>query len=168
MELCQSGFTETKITVLQTYVRGSGRMERCDVKSKSAVSQTSEMIRGMNPTLKPGKFVFCTLPAGLRPDELHEQAIATFREDEGLSLLLPEETATAYGLRASEPMRQITLLVYSSLTGVGLTAAVATALGAASVPCNMIAATLHDHVFVPADMAEAALEVLKRLESQGS
>lgn len=122
------------------------------------------MVRGMNPDLRPGRFVFCSPAAGVDLSPLYEHAIATFREDEGLSLLLPEKVAEAHGLQASEPMCQITLRVYSDLTGVGLTAAVSAALTEKAIPCNVIAATLHDHVFVPADEAQAALAALKDLQ----
>lgn len=130
----------------------------------STVSSAEGMIGGMSPVLQPGTFVFATVADDGTADAIARQALASFRESEGLSVLLPEEKAKALGLNPSAPMRQITLKVYSSLTGVGLTAAVATALAAANIPCNMIAATLHDHVFVPADQAEAALHILGRLQ----
>jgi uncharacterized protein len=67
-----------------------------------------------------------------------------FVEDEGVSRrpcrATPEDPLA---------MRQITLDVHSALDGVGLTAAVAVALAAEGIPCNMIAAHHHDHVFVP-------------------
>jgi hypothetical protein len=71
-------------------------------------------------------------------------------------------------LNTDQPMRCITLNVYSALDGVGLTAAVATVLGDADIPCNMVAAFHHDHVFVPADMAERALAVLVELQRRSS
>ena len=130
------------------------------------VSSADEMIGGMNPELRPGRFVFCTLTASGRNEAAVAAALATFREEEGLSLLLPEELASAHGLAASEPMRQITLNVYSSLSGVGLTAAVSTALAKHGIACNMIAATLHDHAFVPADRADEALQILQELQAR--
>ncbi len=130
------------------------------------VSTARDMIAGMNPELRPGRFVFVTVPPGVASDSLREKALASFREAEGLSLLLPEDVAAAEGLQASEPMCQITLNVFSSLTGVGLTAAVATALAKRGIACNLIAATLHDHVFVPATQADAAMETLARLEAE--
>ena len=54
--------------------------------------------------------------------------------------------------------RRITLGVRSSLEAVGLTAAVAAALTDAGISANVVAAFHHDHVFVPADRAEAALD----------
>lgn len=85
-----------------------------------------------------------------------------------MSLLLPEQHALQAGLSASAPMRQITLKVYSSLTGVGLTAAVATALAKETIAANVIAATLHDHVFVPAQDAERAMEILMQLQKDAT
>ena len=49
------------------------------------------------------------------------------------------------------------LQVHSALDGVGLTAAVAGALAAAGIACNVIAAFHHDHLFVPAARAGAVL-----------
>jgi hypothetical protein len=66
------------------------------------------------------------------------------------------------------PMRRIVLEVFSSLEGVGLTAAVASALSTHAIPCNMVAAFHHDHVFVPSDKAELAMEVLKGLQAASS
>lgn len=127
------------------------------------VQDRDAMIAGMQPDLYPHSYVFCTLPDTAAAGDLLRHALATFHEDEGLSLLLPLDIAAARGFPTDQPMRRITLQVYSSLSGVGLTAAVATALADAGIPCNMIAATCHDHAFVPADMADRALAILKDL-----
>lgn len=125
-----------------------------------------DMISGMTPTLKPGIFVFITTGDTALVTSLSAQAISTFQEEEGMSLLVPVDVAENAGLEPEHPMRCITLNVYSSLEGVGLTAAVSTALRDAGIPCNMIAAFHHDHVFVPSKMASTAMEVLVRLQSQ--
>jgi hypothetical protein len=62
-------------------------------------------------------------------------------------------------------MAMITLNVYSALDGVGLTAAVATALAKAGIACNMVAALNHDHVFVPSERREEALAVMLALQA---
>ena len=123
-----------------------------------------DMIAGMTPVLRPGTFVFVTTTAAELIADLSPLAIATFQEDEGMSLLIPTALAEAKRLPVEAPMRCITLNVYSSLEGVGLTAAVSAALGAQGIACNMIAAYHHDHVFVPADRAEEAMEVLLALQ----
>lgn len=121
------------------------------------VSGRDEMVAAMDPVLMPGEFCFCTVTDGA----LAADALATFREAEGLSVLMAVDRARGLGLPVESPMRQITLRVYSSLEGVGLTAAVAGALAARGIACNMIAARLHDHVFVPAARAEEAVGVLR-------
>ena len=118
------------------------------------VRNTSDMIKQMAPVLKPGRFAYRTMASA--PDI----AIGTFAEDEGLSVLLPAGDG-------EEAYRQITLQVHSSLDGVGLTAAVATALAEVGVAANVIAAHHHDHVFVPEAQAELALDRLKRLAIEG-
>ena len=127
------------------------------------VSGRREMVAAMDPVLMPGRFVFCTVEDGA----LAAEALATFREEEGLSVLLPVARAEALGLAVESPMRQITLRVHSALEGVGLTAAVAGVLADAGIACNMIAARLHDHAFVPEARAEEALALLQALQRDG-
>lgn len=107
-------------------------------------------------------FHFCTF-APAQAAALTADAIAMFREDEGLSLILPDSVVRAHGLPADQPMVCLTLHVHSALDGVGLTAAVASALADAGIACNMVAAFHHDHAFVPEADADRALAVLKEL-----
>ncbi len=124
------------------------------------VRDEATMIRGMQPELRPGRFVFATS----EDPELVAEALGWFREDEGLSLILPEEVAGAAGLPLEPLLRRIVLGVTSALDGVGLTAAVSGALARYGIPCNVVAALRHDHVFVPEDRARDALAVLERLQ----
>ena len=120
----------------------------------TTVRDRDAMVAGMAPELTPGDWAFVTDPA---PADL-AQAIATVAEAEGLSAILPAGLAPA-----AAPMRRITLTVNSDLEGVGLTAAVAGALAAAGIACNMVAGHHHDHAFVPARDAERALAILRDL-----
>ncbi|WP_299356741.1 ACT domain-containing protein [uncultured Shimia sp.] len=124
-----------------------------------------DMIAGMTPDLRPGQFVFASIKDPEQATRLLVDALGTYNEAEGLSLLLPLDVAQAEGLSCDHPMRCITLNVYSALDGVGLTAAVATALAENGIACNMVAAHHHDHAFVPAESAERALALLKGLQS---
>lgn len=126
------------------------------------VRATGAMLAGMEPVVQPGLWVFCILPAG---QPLPPAALASFVEAEGMSVILPVEGAARIGADTSVPMTQITLTVHSSLLGVGLTAAVATALAEQAIPCNMVAAFHHDHVFVPAALAPQAMETLRALQA---
>ena len=53
-----------------------------------------------------------------------------------------------------------------TLTGVGLTAAVSTELAREKIPANIVAATQHDHVFVPSKQAERAMALLRGLQAR--
>lgn len=126
------------------------------------VKDLRKMIAGMAPELVPGDWHFCTCDQR-REAAFLPRALAAFREAEGLSLILDAAATNALGAKLDQPMRQITLTVHSALDGVGLTAAVSKALAAEGIPCNVVAALHHDHVFVPAAQAEAALATLKAL-----
>jgi hypothetical protein len=53
--------------------------------------------------------------------------------------------------------------VHSSLSAVGLTAALSTALAEAGISANIVAALRHDHLFVPWNRREDALRCLEAL-----
>jgi hypothetical protein len=59
------------------------------------------------------------------------------------------------------------LTVNSTLEAVGLTAAFATALGNSGIGCNVVAGAYHDHIFVPLELADAAMHVLRLLQTDG-
>jgi len=127
---------------------------------------THEMISKMTPEMRSGTFVFVTTDDPALGTSLSVDAISIFREEEGISVIIPVELAERSMLNTDHPMRCITLNVYSSLDGVGLTSAVSTALGDNDIPCNIVAAFHHDHVFVPSDRAERAVQVLKSLQNR--
>lgn len=125
------------------------------------VTETADMIAGMNPVLDPQIWRFVQIT----PDNastLLGAAIATFRESEGVSAIVPAARADEAG-QPGPDFRRITLQVLSDLEGVGLTAAVSGALAEAGIACNMVAALHHDHAFVPAGQAAVALEMLEAL-----
>ncbi|TMM55623.1 ACT domain-containing protein [Sulfitobacter sabulilitoris] len=133
------------------------------------ISRTAqEMVSGMTPTVRSGEFVFVTVADPALAASLSSEAISFFKEDEGMSLIIPVETARGASLSVDQPMRCITLNVYSSLDGVGLTSAVSTALGDNAIPCNMVAAFHHDHLFVPTKMHDRALQILTVLQDQAA
>ena len=127
------------------------------------VKDTKDMIRQMSPELKPGDYVFCSTDDHMLASRCRMEALASFGEPEGWSFILEDATARALGLGSDSLMAWIALRVYSSLEGVGLTAAVSTALADIGIPCNIVAAFHHDHVFVPKGMAEKAMQALNDL-----
>lgn len=131
--------------------------------ASAPVRDTAAMIAGMAPRRRPGLYVFAAWGDGPLPPDM----IASFAEDEGLSVILPLDTARTHGLDCRLPMACIALTVASALDGVGLTAAVAQALADRGIPCNMVAALHHDHVFVPDGRADEAMDVLTARAAQG-
>ncbi len=121
------------------------------------------MIAGAVPDRMPGAFVVASVADPARAATLAPLALATMREAEGLSLVLPLDAARAAGFETRAPFACLTLRVASALDGVGLTAAVSGALAAAGIPANVIAAFHHDHVLVPEAQADAACAVLAAL-----
>ena len=130
------------------------------------VKGTRKMIANMTPVLQPGTFVFCSILHRDHSASAVASARGMFAEDEGLSLILPKAEADRQGLTYEIPMKQITLMVFSSVSGVGLSAAVTTELAREKIPANVVAATQHDHIFVPASQADRALEVLRALQAR--
>jgi hypothetical protein len=124
------------------------------------VSDLDGMLAGLEPTLREGSYRF--VPHG--PDEdfidLLHRTFAMVREDEGMTLVIRARRDDPGPLFAA-----ITLQVHSDLEAVGLTSAVSRALAEIDVACNVIAGFHHDHVFVPWDAREAALEALRRLST---
>ena len=121
-----------------------------------------QLLAGLAPRLNAGDFVFITLKEHL---PAHVRPLASFHEWEGESVVLRVEQAETMGLKHSaDTYAWITLGVQSPLDSVGLTAAVAAALAAEGVPCNVVAAFHHDHLFVPSSDGPKALEILHRLQ----
>ncbi|AWM25716.1 ACT domain-containing protein [Sinorhizobium fredii] len=116
----------------------------------------------MKPILGEGEYVYCAVDGGVAP-WLALDPIGTFREAEGLTLILERSSADAAGLSYGPVLRLITLSVHSALEAVGLTASVSAALTRANISANVVAAYYHDHIFVPAADAERALAVLRAL-----
>ncbi|MFT3711491.1 MAG: ACT domain-containing protein [Archangium sp.] len=122
------------------------------------------LLRSLQAQRQPGVYVFALAPPGVDVSAL--QPISTFRETEGLSVIVDEATAQRYGLVPLFRAAWLTLSVHSDLAAVGLTAAVAGALARQGIACNVVAAAHHDHLFVAVDAADAALATLAELQRE--
>lgn len=124
----------------------------------------TELLKNMTPVLHEGAYVFVSVadPSAIDLGD----AICTFREAEGTTLILPKEKADALHLPYDYVAAWITLMVHSSLEAVGLTAAFASELARHGISCNVVAAWYHDHIFVDQKDAHRALEVLRALAAR--
>ncbi|QCB44789.1 ACT domain-containing protein [Hydrogenophaga sp. PAMC20947] len=131
------------------------------------IVELDELLKSMSPEIQDGEYVFCTLPSD-NLDYQHLNPLATFKESEGLTIIIPVESAVQEKLAFEGVFKQITLTVHSSLEAVGLTAAVANKLASYGISANVIAAFYHDHVFVQTEKAEQALSALKEFGAEAS
>ncbi|WP_448248437.1 ACT domain-containing protein [Thalassotalea agariperforans] len=119
----------------------------------------NKLLAAMSPQLMPDEYVFCSLQGEYAQFE-HLLPLATFRETEGLTLVLTKAMAIANNLPFESVFKGITLTIHSSLDAVGLTAAVSTKLAEKGISANVIAAYYHDHIFVQVDKADLAMTAL--------
>ena len=121
------------------------------------------LLAGLRPELSPEPYVYA-----LGPAPAGTAVFATIAEDEGVTVVLPRDEAAAAGLRPEWMAARITLRVDSTLTDVGLTAAVSSRLAARGIACNIVAGLAHDHLFVPEDRADEAFRLLQQLTAEAS
>lgn len=88
-------------------------------------------------------------------------AAAMVDEGELTTLVVPVEAAERAGLPVVVRLSWLTLAVHSSLEAVGLTAAISARLTAVGIACNVLAGYHHDHVLVPFDRTDDAIEALQ-------
>jgi hypothetical protein len=128
------------------------------------IADLDELLRSLDPRLNPGAYVFVSLPEGQRVEP--SKAVAFIREAEGVSVVMDATVAAAAGFAVVQTYAWISLSVHSDLQAVGLTAAIARVLATAQIACNVIAGARHDHLFVPAHQAQAAMTELLALQRQ--
>src|SRR3954453_13030765 len=131
----------------------------------SGLTDLDQLIAQLSPVLVPGEYVLVCVPTQTQADAL--KPICTFVEQEGITAICSRQRADAAGVAYEEVFRQLTLQVYSSLQAVGLVAAVAELLRSAAIPCNVVSAFHHDHLFVPVSRAEQAKTLLEKLSRSG-
>lgn len=128
----------------------------------SGETDLRKLLQNMQPERNPGEFVFCLVQSFERAVTLRPLCI--FQEKEGITVILTKQQTDELALPYSKTLAWITLTVHSSLEAVGLTAAVSKALTEANISCNVVAAYYHDHLFVPVDDAERAMDVLRAIK----
>ncbi len=127
----------------------------------SGIIELDTLLKSLSPDLSNTEYVFCSLPP--HPNLKQLQPLATFCEKEGVSLVIPRETAERAAIAFDGTFKLISLRVHSSLEAVGLTATVAAALAERGISANVIAAYYHDHILVPAERALDALDALAEI-----
>jgi len=122
------------------------------------------LLAAIAPRRHEGVWVFCDVPSGCLPEGIEPRL--TFVEGDTTTVVLAEEQARAAGLPGVLPSVWISLEVDSDLAAVGFLAVITARLAAASISVNVVSAYRHDHLFVPLDRADDAMEVLTSLQAE--
>ncbi len=157
----QSSSQINQSSVLQTPLAAELNVSLKKEKVMSGILELDVLLKNMHPHLSDEEYVFCTIQSSNIESIRTLNPICTFKEDEGLTVVLEKASALKANLQFHEVFKKITLQVHSSLESVGLTAAVSNALASKDISANIIAAYYHDHIFVPSGKSEIALNVLK-------
>jgi len=121
------------------------------------------LLNNMRPVLNTGDYVFCNISTLDKIDLT--KIIGSFKEDEGITIILSKAYADTLGLEYSSIMSWITLQVHSSLEAVGLTAAFSSILAKNCISCNVVAGFYHDHLFVIKEDGDKTMELLCNITS---
>jgi len=119
-----------------------------------------ECKNSLNPFCNEGAFVFVSN----YNDRLEIAPLMVFQEQEGTTAIMRKADALAHHLDIPDTWAFITIGYNSELSMVGLTAKMSTALADQQIPCNVVAAFHHDHIFVPYAMKDEAMDILSSLE----
>lgn len=119
----------------------------------------NKLLKSMNPILDSREFVFCTLQKN-ELEKINFSPICQFQEKEGITFILEKSEAERNNLKFIYPCKMITLAVHSNLNAVGFLAVVTAKLSDNQISVNVISAFYHDHLFVPVEKAEQAVQIL--------
>ena len=131
----------------------------------SGIKELETLLQSMSPELQAGEFVFCTVKQSLL-EVASLQPIATFMEQEGLTVIVEKQQAQRANLEFDGVFKLITLTVHSSLDAVGLTAAVSTKLAKHGISANVVAAFFHDHIFAQFLLSKVVIFLIFLLSSR--
>ena len=132
------------------------------------MTKTDELTRllaNLEPVLAEPDYVFCSIVNAKYGYYAELRPVASYVEDEGLTLVLEKSIADKNKLEYDSIYGLISLSLESDLNDVGLTAQVSQALANYGISANIMAAFHHDHIFIPYKRSNEALKVLKGLQN---
>ena len=127
--------------------------------------ELKDILGNLKPRILEGSFVFTTSNDEL--DHLMKtfKPIATFREEEGITLVISKDEADKFNIKYDSLFRCISLGVHSSLNSYGLISSISSELTKKKISSNVFSGFYHDHIFVQADLADTAIQVINSLDN---
>tara|TARA_B100000214_G_scaffold63798_1_gene42005 strand:- start:11255 stop:11656 length:402 start_codon:yes stop_codon:yes gene_type:complete len=131
----------------------------------SAKKDLQDILKAINPSLVDEFFIFMTSKEPINNLVNSLNPIAMFIENEGSTLVITKEIADRNSIHYDAVFKCISLGVHSSLESSGLIAIISGELSKQDIPANVFAGYFHDHIFVPSNKAEKALEIISSIRS---
>tara|TARA_B110000014_G_C20088546_1_gene569629 strand:+ start:1199 stop:1603 length:405 start_codon:yes stop_codon:yes gene_type:complete len=132
----------------------------------SGEEDLSIILANLNPEFLTEDYVFISLN-NCSSDKLNQlNPIATFKEKEGITLVITEEKAKKDNFEYNLVFKCITLGVHSSLKSVGLIATISKLFLDNGISCNVFSGYFHDHIFVQNYLSKNAMKLLKDINTK--
>ena len=126
--------------------------------------ELKDILGNLKPRILEGSFVFTTSNDELVHLMKTFKPIATFREEEGITLVISKDEADKFNIKYDSLFRCISLGVHSSLNSYGLISSISSELTKKKISSNVFSGFYHDHIFVQADLADTAIQVINSLD----
>jgi hypothetical protein len=125
-------------------------------------SDLAILLRSLRPEMDDPPYVFSSIS---REEfaRLTFFPLCGFYESEGVTVITTQSQAKTQGWPLEPAWARITLAVHSSLQAVGFLAAIAGALAREGISVNPVSAYYHDHLFVPWERRQDAMDTLNGL-----
>ncbi|MFH1240338.1 MAG: ACT domain-containing protein [Candidatus Diapherotrites archaeon] len=121
-----------------------------------------EFLAKLDPKIVDGNYWICTIKTH---SEVPENAIATFKEEKGISIILKQETKPEF--ECTEAKAMISVGIETPQGAEAFLSKIMSAIAEADDLCTYVySAYYQDHLFVPKEKAEEVIEVLNKLKSR--
>ena len=124
-----------------------------------------KILESIDPYLVDDSFIFMTTDQSLSSISNALNPIASFMENEGLSLVITQATADKNAITYDSVFSCISLGVHSSLESYGLISTISRELTQNNISTNVFSGYYHDHIFVQSEKADKALEIISKIGS---
>ena len=121
-----------------------------------------KILESIDPYLVDESFIFMTTDQSLSSISNTLNPIASFMENEGLSLVITQATADKNAITYDSVFSCISLGVHSSLESYGLISTISKELTQNNISTNVFSGYYHDHIFVQSSKAHRALEIISK------
>lgn len=135
-------------------------------------TELPQLLKEMSPTCDNQKYYFATInqSAIFALAGYMQYITCLYQEEEGITIVFLEALKSIVEPRSKQklvgPLAKITLTINPELLSSEVLAKVCSELAKENISVNIFSAYFHDHLFVPYESKEKALERIKSIEAQ--